>query len=99
MIRRPPRSTLFPYTTLFRSSWVEGLERVQLFSDADVLDRYAGRAVDRQSRAAARVTVELGENHPREPHGRVEPLRNPHRVLAAHPVRHEQHLPGVDGSP
>src|SRR3712207_7006170 len=27
MIRRPPRSTLFPYTTLFRSSPV-GLERV-----------------------------------------------------------------------
>src|SRR3712207_8991481 len=24
MIRRPPRSTLFPYTTLFRSSWVAG---------------------------------------------------------------------------
>src|SRR2546425_7405986 len=23
MIRRPPRSTLFPYTTLFRSLWVE----------------------------------------------------------------------------
>src|SRR3712207_9289891 len=22
MIRRPPRSTLFPYTTLFRSSWL-----------------------------------------------------------------------------
>src|SRR5689334_23818914 len=22
MLRRPPRSTLFPYTTLFRSSWV-----------------------------------------------------------------------------
>src|SRR2546430_16905440 len=27
MIRRPPRSTLFPYTTLFRSSPVEGVER------------------------------------------------------------------------
>src|SRR5256885_3728607 len=27
MIRRPPRSTLFPYTTLFRSGWgVGGLE-------------------------------------------------------------------------
>src|SRR3712207_7713811 len=26
MIRRPPRSTLFPYTTLFRS-WAELLER------------------------------------------------------------------------
>src|SRR2546426_6622571 len=23
MIRRPPRSTLFPYTTLFRSHWVQ----------------------------------------------------------------------------
>src|SRR2546427_7994118 len=23
MIRRPPRSTLFPYTTLFRSAWGE----------------------------------------------------------------------------
>src|SRR2546426_9760769 len=26
MIRRPPRSTLFPYTTLFRSSLVEKLK-------------------------------------------------------------------------
>src|SRR3989454_6425564 len=26
MIRRPPRSTLFPYTTLFRSAWREALE-------------------------------------------------------------------------
>src|SRR6266700_6040820 len=25
MIRRPPRSTLFPYTTLFRSAWGRGL--------------------------------------------------------------------------
>src|SRR5689334_24368919 len=23
MLRRPPRSTLFPYTTLFRSGWAE----------------------------------------------------------------------------
>src|SRR3989475_10833894 len=23
MIRRPPRSTLFPYTTLFRSDWLQ----------------------------------------------------------------------------
>src|SRR5256885_8148544 len=27
MIRRPPRSTLFPYTTLFRSLWDEYIER------------------------------------------------------------------------
>src|SRR3712207_8880086 len=25
MIRRPPRSTLFPYTTLFRSHWLPSL--------------------------------------------------------------------------
>src|SRR3712207_8958826 len=34
MIRRPPRSTLFPYTTLFRSGAfvvVEGLVRVLIF--------------------------------------------------------------------
>src|SRR2546430_9516969 len=30
MIRRPPRSTLFPYTTLFRSDPLEALVAVQL---------------------------------------------------------------------
>src|SRR5947208_4831555 len=29
MIRRPPRSTLFPYTTLFRSYRFVGLERLR----------------------------------------------------------------------
>src|SRR3712207_8546458 len=28
MIRRPPRSTLFPYTTLFRSRVAQGLEHL-----------------------------------------------------------------------
>src|ERR1039458_3227321 len=27
MIRRPPRSTLFPYTTLFRSNWLGSVRR------------------------------------------------------------------------
>src|SRR2546426_9457982 len=27
MIRRPPRSTLFPYTTLFRSAWAVKLDK------------------------------------------------------------------------
>src|SRR3712207_8252079 len=30
MIRRPPRSTLFPYTTLFRSGWLSASELVGL---------------------------------------------------------------------
>src|SRR5258708_31809119 len=29
MIRRPPRSTLFPYTTLFRSRFIETRQQVQ----------------------------------------------------------------------
>src|SRR5438552_11756108 len=31
MIRRPPRSTLFPYTTLFRSYWTDGREERILY--------------------------------------------------------------------
>src|SRR3712207_7398184 len=30
MIRRPPRSTLFPYTTLFRSGALEGVDRLHV---------------------------------------------------------------------
>src|SRR2546422_8048372 len=30
MIRRPPRSTLFPYTTLFRSLWWDLVEKYQM---------------------------------------------------------------------
>src|SRR2546427_6907591 len=35
MIRRPPRSTLFPYTTLFRSDWVVRLAQSPDFLDVD----------------------------------------------------------------
>src|SRR5256885_13104016 len=35
MIRRPPRSTLFPYTTLFRSGWLAQADLVKL-SDEDL---------------------------------------------------------------
>src|SRR2546422_8359156 len=31
MIRRPPRSTLFPYTTLFRSAWITGRHSTRLW--------------------------------------------------------------------
>src|SRR3712207_8221246 len=41
MIRRPPRSTLFPYTTLFRSPYQRDL-RINSDFLAD-LDRYDGR--------------------------------------------------------
>src|SRR2546430_10078742 len=44
MIRRPPRSTLFPYTTLFRSLAAEGARVAIVARDAATLDA-AARAV------------------------------------------------------
>src|SRR3712207_9574211 len=37
MIRRPPRSTLFPYTTLFRSFAEEGIKRLKENVDALII--------------------------------------------------------------
>src|SRR3989441_3001246 len=37
MIRRPPRSTLFPYTTLFRSQSAQSVRRVRIAFDVDDL--------------------------------------------------------------
>src|SRR2546427_9224714 len=44
MIRRPPRSTLFPYTTLFRSRVHVAL--VELLADVDELGGGVGRHAD-----------------------------------------------------
>src|SRR5256886_14240727 len=43
MIRRPPRSTLFPYTTLFRSvpASLLGYCNVKAFTDVDLYAQYA----------------------------------------------------------
>src|SRR3989449_10601929 len=49
MIRRPPRSTLFPYTTLFRSIMREQLPNATIIVDAGV-----GTASD------AAIAMELG---------------------------------------
>src|SRR3712207_5566424 len=44
MIRRPPRSTLFPYTTLFRS--LLGLGMMSVMQDAFEICRERGRPLD-----------------------------------------------------
>src|SRR2546430_12365519 len=43
MIRRPPRSTLFPYTTLFRSVAVERVERRSLEGGVGFVVRHRPR--------------------------------------------------------
>src|SRR2546430_12398255 len=66
MIRRPPRSTLFPYTTLFRSADrldERGLSRAELAREPD-----HGR---RPELAAERLT-EPAERDRGEVHGRSE---------------------------
>src|SRR3712207_7148866 len=37
MIRRPPRSTLFPYTTLFRSFWSVARNRLPALGNCEVI--------------------------------------------------------------
>src|SRR3712207_9300783 len=58
MIRRPPRSTLFPYTTLFRSLLLDGVDEV----DRRAAQVGAAHAVDDDLDAAVLVglvTVEV----------------------------------------
>src|SRR2546422_1518503 len=67
MIRRPPRSTLFPYTTLFRSPWHAGpaptptvrvLARAPLFQSGS-LPRQESQARRRQAQRSEEHTSEL----------------------------------------
>src|SRR3712207_8083227 len=56
MIRRPPRSTLFPYTTLFRSSLSRLLERPVLAVERDV-ELYAPTVIGPAIAQEEHVTV------------------------------------------
>src|SRR5438477_7721489 len=50
MMRRPPRSTLFPYTTLFRSPACAMIERARLYVGPDSgLTHVAAATTDRKS--------------------------------------------------
>src|SRR3712207_8866583 len=57
MIRRPPRSTLFPYTTLFRS-WDTGAAGFGLYNSVSAVGALLGAvAAARVPRLRARVVV------------------------------------------
>src|SRR3712207_7585590 len=66
MIRRPPRSTLFPYTTLFRSR-VEHRGPARRCAARPKLDQQGVRA-EREGRAGERAR------------GHTEPARHPHGI-------------------
>src|SRR5437773_6769477 len=59
MIRRPPRSTLFPYTTLFRS----GPGKLRNTAEAARTDRGDRRSAPRRSVRSEEHTSELQSHH------------------------------------
>src|SRR2546427_6491224 len=67
MIRRPPRSTLFPYTTLFRSRLEEGpVERAALPPLEPA--RSPVREVEHHAKRRGRAVGRSGRRVRREPH-------------------------------
>src|SRR5258708_14692339 len=68
MIRRPPRSTLFPYTTLFRSLDVEDEEllvahRHVAQAAVRAVDLHAGDALGREVHRGDRKSTRLNSSH------------------------------------
>src|SRR2546422_5810312 len=58
MIRRPPRSTLFPYTTLFRSQQVGGAELLSIAVKTGLVDVLAsGEFCNARRRVAHLLTM------------------------------------------
>src|SRR3989442_11108622 len=70
MIRRPPRSTLFPYTTLFRSVQDDPLARGP--GDGEGADRAIARRPDRRS-ARSRSSAARPRPGAAGPVGQVDP--------------------------
>src|SRR2546422_2718291 len=62
MIRRPPRSTLFPYTTLFRSVSRAGDHGADRDPDAREPGRRAGPPADEGAAAAVHVVRQEAQN-------------------------------------
>src|SRR5690348_17991325 len=80
MIRRPPRSTLFPYTTLFRSAADPGVPRAAQGA------RGPGRAAGRHGGAAVSLVI-LGLSH----HTAPLPLLEAMSLEPARRARSEEH--------
>src|SRR5690349_23957696 len=66
MIRRPPRSTLFPYTTLFRSHEHDGVRVVDRLAQQGVRVLDGGRGDDLQAGRVRVVRLARSEEHTSE---------------------------------
>src|SRR3712207_7078469 len=74
MIRRPPRSTLFPYTTLFRSQ--DGVAAAQHVALGDAVDDLLDRRAVEDPALPLAVAGVVGELHGvHRPHLDAQPLQ------------------------
>src|SRR5438105_8093842 len=97
MIRRPPRSTLFPYTTLFRSLECGGLERRHVrrrgrLRGADLVPGLVERSEEHTSELQSRVDLvcrlllEKKKPTPTEPNTYSPPLPSQSRSTKPSPT-------------
>src|SRR5205085_12630328 len=90
LIRRPPRSTLFPYTTLFRSPLLPALERE---AGARVIDRCARERsrVTGRDRGAHRFRQRIGSRE-RAATRQLELAQQPRSIAASRSEEHTSEL-------
>src|SRR5256885_7110278 len=102
MIRRPPRSTLFPYTTLFRSGGVggKGPQRPQqhrhAVDRAELLDRKSTRLNSSHLVISYAVFCLKKKNVTGDVTDTImDDPRTIADILQAHPASHRHHLPAT----
>src|SRR3712207_8313264 len=79
MIRRPPRSTLFPYTTLFRSTKLDG--------SVYVLIRQAGESGQLYGSVSGRDVADAANAEGGKVERSMVVLDTPIKTLGMHPVK------------
>src|SRR2546430_3732910 len=97
MIRRPPRSTLFPYTTLFRSHAVAGVDYLKVYTKITpallrpLLDEARSEEhtseLQSQSNLVCRLLLEKKKDHHLDHSHRLPPSRGS-AVASARDVNH-----------
>src|SRR5258708_23566441 len=81
MIRRPPRSTLFPYTTLFRSIKASGADAVIALGGGSVMDAAKVASLCARHGKSARQFVGIGKAGGRRSEEHTSELQSPDHLV------------------
>src|SRR2546427_12757250 len=81
MIRRPPRSTLFPYTTLFRSAGLTGQAHLQVLCHGEAAEDFAALRHIADTQAHTLVRLELVDTLPAQLDGAGLDRHQAHQAL------------------